>query len=172
MVGSVSFRHPSPSIPDAKRGLRPRWEEWDGRESDGMRMERLLRSPIILSLHPLLIPSLASLIPPHVTSLLPSFYLPSSTFVLRTGVAGWTRWVNDGSDVRTEEPTWRGTARISFTPHVAPCPFALSSFSLRDTSRGRHVKEMQRLDWSLSRKVTQDIKTQPQINHYQSNLTS
>ena len=41
--------------------------EWDGRESDGMRMERLLRSPIILSLHPLLIPSLASLIPPHVT---------------------------------------------------------------------------------------------------------
>lgn len=27
---------------------------------------------------------------------------------------------------------------------------------------------MQRLDWSLSRKVTQDIKTQPQINHYQS----
>lgn len=25
---------------------------------------------------------------------------------------------------------------------------------------------MQRLDWSLSRKVTQDIKTQPQINHY------
>ena len=26
---------------------------------------------------------------------------------------------------------------------------------------------MQRLDWSLSRKVTQDIKTQPQINHYQ-----
>lgn len=29
-------------------------------------------------------------------------------------------------------------------------------------------KEMQRLDWSLSRKVTQDIKTQPQINHYQS----
>lgn len=31
---------------------------------------------------------------------------------------------------------------------------------------------MQRLDWSLSRKVTQDIKTQPQINHYQSNLTS
>ena len=26
--------------------------------------------------------------------------------------------------------------------------------------------EMQRLDWSLSRKVTQDIKTQPQINHY------
>lgn len=30
------------------------------------------------------------------------------------------------------------------------------------------MKEMQRLDWSLSRKVTQDIKTQPQINHYQS----
>lgn len=56
----------------------------------------------------------------------------------------------------------------SYPPHVAPCPFALSSFSLRDTSRGRHVKEMQRLDWSLSRKVTQDIKTQPQINHYQS----
>lgn len=27
-------------------------------------------------------------------------------------------------------------------------------------------KKMQRLDWSLSRKVTQDIKTQPQINHY------
>ena len=25
---------------------------------------------------------------------------------------------------------------------------------------------MQRLDWSLSRLVTQDIKTQPQINHY------
>lgn len=33
-------------------------------------------------------------------------------------------------------------------------------------------KEMQRLDWSLSRKVTQDIKTQPQINHYQSNRSS
>lgn len=30
-------------------------------------------------------------------------------------------------------------------------------------------RKMQRLDWSLSRKVTQDIKTQPQINHYQSN---
>ena len=28
--------------------------------------------------------------------------------------------------------------------------------------------KMQRLDWSLSRKVTQDIKTQPQINHYHS----
>lgn len=30
----------------------------------------------------------------------------------------------------------------------------------------RATREMQRLDWSLSRKVTQDIKTQPQINHY------
>lgn len=30
----------------------------------------------------------------------------------------------------------------------------------------RWSEEMQRLDWSLSRKVTQDIKTQPQINHY------
>lgn len=35
--------------------------------------------------------------------------------------------------------------------------------SLRDT---RPQTKMQRLDWSLSRKVTQDIKTQPQINHY------
>ena len=34
---------------------------------------------------------------------------------------------------------------------------------LRDT---RPQTKMQRLDWSLSRKVTQDIKTQPQINHY------
>lgn len=42
---------------------------------------------------------------------------------------------------------------------------------MRNDKTRHEGKVMQRLDWSLSRKVTQDIKTQPQINHYQLPLT-
>ena len=61
-----------------------------------------------------------------------------------------------------------GFSVLCLSPYPLLVPFRLSLIARRQEKRKRRERtEMQRLDWSLSRKVTQDIKTQPQINHYQ-----
>jgi len=69
------------------------------------------------------------------------------------------------------KPSLHPSSPLPFTSPSLPVRFPRSGGGAGERREG-DVKEMQRLDWSLSRKVTQDIKTQPQINHYQSNLTS
>ena len=64
-------------------------------------------------------------------------------------------------------PTWGANRRKNEGPPIPDKLLDLTCISPHDSSGFiTAVKWVQRLGWSLSRLVTQDIKTQPQINHY------
>lgn len=141
LLGAVL--RPLPSSFRSEPNRRWRWSGDRRREQDGTRGIRSL--------------SLGSTVPLSL-----AFQLLSGP---SKGAVRWERW---GRGIRTFIlPSW-----------LLPLwPNRLTPRDRRETSderaagevtdgTKRATREMQRLDWSLSRKVTQDIKTQPQINHY------